>query len=240
MSRCLAVAAMLAAAPFAVAGAEEITVYTAIEADQLKDYEGAFEAANPDVDIRWVRDSIGIVTAKLLAEKSNPRADVVFGLAATSLMLLQKEGMLDAYAPAGLDKVKPQMRDPADPPSWVGMDVWASAFCFNTIEGEAKKLPKPAGWADLADPIYKGQVAMPNPASSGTARSSTAPTRPRATVPIDRAAERGARLGHGSVGHRQGHRRARSGQEADRLVGDARGGARRAWRWDGRASDRPI
>ncbi len=115
-----------------------------------------------------MRDSTGIVTAKLLAEKSNPRADVVFGLAATSLMLLQKEGMLDAYAPAGLDKVKPQMRDPADPPSWVGMDVWASAFCFNTIEGEAKKLPKPAGWADLADPIYKGQVAMPNPASSGT------------------------------------------------------------------------
>jgi iron(III) transport system substrate-binding protein len=98
MSRCLAVAAMLAAAPFAVAGAEEVTVYTAIEADQLKDYEGAFEAANPNVDIRWVRDSIGIVTAKLLAEKSNPRADVVFGLAATSVMLLQKEGMLDAYA----------------------------------------------------------------------------------------------------------------------------------------------
>ena len=59
MSRRLAVAAMLAAAPFAVAGAEEITVYTAIEADQLKGYEAAFEAANPDVDIRWVRDSTG-------------------------------------------------------------------------------------------------------------------------------------------------------------------------------------
>jgi hypothetical protein len=96
MSRRLAVAAMLAAAPFAAAGAEEITVYPAIEADQLKGYEAAFEAANPSVDIRWVRDSTGIVTAKLLAEKANPRADVVFGLAATSLMLLQKEGMLDA------------------------------------------------------------------------------------------------------------------------------------------------
>jgi iron(III) transport system substrate-binding protein len=151
-----------------MAGAAELTVYTAIEADQLKGYEQAFEAAHPDIDIGWVRDSTGIVTAKLLAEKANPRADVVFGLAATSLMLLQKEGMLDAYAPAGLDDVKPSMRDPADPPSWVGMDVWASALCFNTVEAEAKGLPEPTSWADLAQPLYKGQVAMPNPASSGT------------------------------------------------------------------------
>jgi iron(III) transport system substrate-binding protein len=167
----LATALVAAAASSVVAGAvaaQELTVYTAIEADQLKAYEQAFEAAHPGVDIRWVRDSTGIVTAKLLAEKANPRADAILGLAATSLMLLQKEGMLEAYAPAGLDKVKPSMRDQADPPSWVGMDVWASALCFNTVEAEAKGLPRPASWADLTDPAYKGQVAMPNPASSGT------------------------------------------------------------------------
>jgi len=33
------------------------------------------------VTIRWVRDSAGIVTAKLLAEKSNPQADMAMGLA---------------------------------------------------------------------------------------------------------------------------------------------------------------
>jgi iron(III) transport system substrate-binding protein len=48
------------------------------------------------------------------------------------------------------------------------MDVWASALCFNTVEGGNKKLPTPASWADLIRPEYKGQVAMPNPASSGT------------------------------------------------------------------------
>ena len=31
--------------------------------------------------IKWVRDSTGIMTAKLLAEKNNPRAEVVWGLA---------------------------------------------------------------------------------------------------------------------------------------------------------------
>lgn len=54
-----------------------LTVYTALEADQVKAYQDAFEKANPDIEIKWVRDSTGVVTAKLLAEKNNPRADVV-------------------------------------------------------------------------------------------------------------------------------------------------------------------
>lgn len=148
--------------------AADITVYTALEADQLKAYKAAFEKSNPGVNILWVRDSTGIITAKLLAEKANPKADVIMGLAATSLMLLQKQGMLMPYVPASLDKVNPTMRDLANPPVWVGMDVWASAFCVNTVESDKKKLPIPKSWADLTDPVYKGQVVMPNPASSGT------------------------------------------------------------------------
>jgi len=103
-----------------------------------------------------------------LAEKANPQADVVMGLAATSLMLLDKEGLLLPYAPKGLEKVKPTMRDPANPPKWVGMDVWSSALCFNTVEAGKRGLKAPTSWADLTDPAYKGQITMPNPASSGT------------------------------------------------------------------------
>ena len=166
-SAAIALAAVIALSASADA-ATKLLVYTALEADQLKAYEVAFEAANPDVDVEWVRDSTGVVTAKLLAEKDNPQADIVMGLAATSLMLLQKEGMLMPYAPASLADIKPLMRDPAETPSWVGMDVWASALCFNTIEADAKKLPKPASWEDLTKPEYQGQIVMPNPASSGT------------------------------------------------------------------------
>jgi len=147
---------------------EELIVYTALEADQTKAYQAAFEKAAPGTNIRWVRDSTGVVTAKLLAEKGNPQADVVFGLAATSLMLLDKEGLLAGYAPTGLDKLKPIMRDPAEPPKWIGMDVWASAICFNTVEAAKKGIAAPVSWQDLTKPEYKGQIAMPNPASSGT------------------------------------------------------------------------
>lgn len=109
----LAVLAALAAGPLIPGGSAawaqgktELLVYSALEADQVKAYKDAFEKDNPAIELKFVRDSTGIVTAKLLAEKANPQADVVWGLAATSLMLLDKEGMLMPYAPKGLDAVK--------------------------------------------------------------------------------------------------------------------------------------
>lgn len=146
----------------------ELTVYTAVEADDLGKYAERFNAAHPDIRINWVRDSTGIVTAKLLAEKDNPQADVIWGLAATSLMLLKAEGMLEPYAPAGLERLSPRFRDQAEPPTWTGMDAWVAAICFNTVEGERLGLPMPTSWQDLTDPAYRGHVSMPNPNSSGT------------------------------------------------------------------------
>ena len=146
----------------------ELTVYTAVEAEDLKTYAEAFNKAYPDIKINWVRDSTGIVTAKLLAEKDNPQADVVWGLAATSLMLLKAEGMTEAYAPVGVDKLDKKFVDSANPPHWTGMDAWVAAVCFNTVEAEKNKLPVPKSWKDLTKPVYKGFVAMPNPNSSGT------------------------------------------------------------------------
>ncbi len=149
-------------------GKTELLVYTALEADQIKAYQEAFEKDHPNVSLKFVRDSTGIVTAKLLAEKANPQADVVWGLAATSLMLLDREGMLMPYAPKNLAAIKPTMRDARNPPTWVGMDVWSSAICFNTVEAGKKNLPKPATWEDLTKPVYRGAITMPHPASSGT------------------------------------------------------------------------
>lgn len=145
-----------------------LTVYTALEADQLKAYQTQFETENPDVKIKWVRDSTGIITAKLLAEKAAPQADVVMGVAASSLLVLEKEGMLQPYAPKGVEKLSKQYVDDAKVPSWVGMDVWGATICFNTVEAGKQGLKKPESWKDLLKPEYKGKIVMPNPASSGT------------------------------------------------------------------------
>ncbi|MFZ0134109.1 MAG: putative 2-aminoethylphosphonate ABC transporter substrate-binding protein, partial [Desulfobacterales bacterium] len=148
--------------------AEELLVYTALEDDEIPGYLDIFKKAHPDIEVKIVRDSTGIVTAKLLAEKDNPQADVVWGTAATSLMLFDQAGMVEPYAPKGLERVRPKMRDANNPPHWVGIKAWMTGFCVNTIESATLKLPVPASFADLVNPVYRGHLAMPNPASSGT------------------------------------------------------------------------
>ncbi len=150
------------------ATAGEITVYTALEDDQIAKYLPLFNDKYPDIKVNIVRDSTGIVTAKLLAEKANPQADVVWGLAATSLLIADQEEMLEPYAPEGLDRIRPNFRDSRNPPHWVGIDTWFSAFCVNTVELAARDLPMPSSWDDLVKPEYKGLIVMPNPNSSGT------------------------------------------------------------------------
>jgi iron(III) transport system substrate-binding protein len=156
------------AAGAALAQKTQLLVYTALETDQLKAYQEGFNKAHPDIDIKWVRDSTGVITAKLLAEKANPQADVVMGVAASSLALLDKQGMLIPYAPLNLDAIMSQYRDKKNPPAWVGMDVWGATICFNTVEAQKRNIPKPETWKDLTKPVYKGQIVMPHPASSGT------------------------------------------------------------------------
>ena len=162
----LAVSALIAGPAFAQK--TKLTVYTALEPDQLGAYKEAFEKANPDVEIAWVRDSTGVITARVLAEKDNPRADVIWGLGASSIALFDSMGMLEPYAPKGIAEVKPVFKSSKNPPTWTGMDAWLAVMCFNTVEGGKKNLPKPASWADLANPVYKDSIVMPNPASSGT------------------------------------------------------------------------
>src|SRR5437763_14774580 len=138
-----ALAALLAAAP-AMAQRTKVTLYTAIENDQLGPFKQAIEAAVPDVEVVWVRDSTGVITARFLAEKDNPRADVVFGLAVTSLILFEKQGLLETYEPKGADKLRPAFRDATPPYTWTGMDAFVSVVCFNTAEAAKGNVKPPA------------------------------------------------------------------------------------------------
>jgi iron(III) transport system substrate-binding protein len=144
----------------------KVTVYTALENDQLKPFKTAIEQAVPDAEVVWVRDSTGVITARFLAEKDNPRADMVMGLAASSLLMFEKAGLLEPYKPAGADKLKEVFRDAKEPYSWTGMDAYLGAVCFNTAEAGGIAAPK--SWKDLLKPEFKGKIVMPHPASSGT------------------------------------------------------------------------
>jgi iron(III) transport system substrate-binding protein len=146
----------------------KLTLYTALENDQLAPFKAEIEKAVPGVEVEWVRDSTGVITARFLAEKDAPKADMVFGIAASSLLLFEKAGLLEAYTPAGAAALKPAFVDSAEPKTWTGMDAFLGVVCYNTVEGEKAGTSAPKSWKDLLDPKFKDKLVMPHPASSGT------------------------------------------------------------------------
>ncbi|MGB0388996.1 MAG: putative 2-aminoethylphosphonate ABC transporter substrate-binding protein [Ardenticatenaceae bacterium] len=146
----------------------EILVYTALQDEQIEGYVRNFNRKYPNIEVNVLRESTGTMTRRIFAEANNPQADVIWGVAATSLLIAEWKEILQAYAPKGLSRVNPRFRDLANPPNWVGIDVWMSAFCVNTEEIKKLNLPTPGSWADLLNPLYKDYIVMPNPNSSGT------------------------------------------------------------------------
>lgn len=166
LASCVIGAIALALPGVAQAQRTKVTVYTALENDQLGPFKASIEKAVPEAEVVWVRDSTGVITARFLAEKDNPRADMVMGLAASSLLMFEKAGLLETYKPAGADALKPAFRDSKEPYTWTGMDAYLGVVCYNTAE--AKGVPVPTSWKDLLNPAFKGKIVMPHPASSGT------------------------------------------------------------------------
>ncbi len=165
----IAVTALLAAAvPPAAAQKQTVVIYTAIENEQIAEYKKAYEKTLPNVEVKMLRLSTGDIAARFMAEKDNMQADVIWGIGATNVLQFKNAGLLEPYAPKGLERIQPLFRDKANPPAWVAIDIYMSAFCYNTDTAKKHNLPKPESWADLTKPVYKGHVVMPNPASSGT------------------------------------------------------------------------
>lgn len=148
----------------------DITVYTALEDEQVTEYLAEFNKEYPDINVNVVRESTGIITAKLIAEKENPQADIVWGTAASSMMVLDDMGALEPYEPEGCDRILEQFKSEKEVPTWVGIDAWETAFTVNTEELEKLGM-KPEdiqSYDDLLDPRLKGHIVMSNPNSSGT------------------------------------------------------------------------
>lgn len=145
---------------------EPLLIYTAVEPEYLSVYKQAFEKQNPDLEIVYIRDSAGPISARLIAEKNHPKADVIFGLSAIALEKLRQIGLLKPYRPQNADLINPKMR--AKDFAWFGMNAWGGSICVNTDLLQKRGLPIPQSWEDLLNPIYEGQIVMPSPFSSST------------------------------------------------------------------------
>ncbi|RMX05060.1 ABC transporter substrate-binding protein [Corticibacter populi] len=158
--------ALILSAAACLAHAGTVTVYTALEEDEIKDYVAAAKKDMPDIDVKVLRLSTGDLGPRILAEAANPQHDVIWGWAVTNMLDPRVAALLEPYAAKGREALDAKYR--AEDGKWFATTGYMAAFCVNTEVLKAKKLPVPRTWAELADPIYKGEVVMPNPVSSGT------------------------------------------------------------------------
>jgi iron(III) transport system substrate-binding protein len=162
--RATAVAATLFMAGGAYAG--EITAYTSLEEDDVRVYLDEFAKSHPDIQVNVLRLSTGDLGARMLAEGSNPQHDVIWGWAVTQMADPRILEMLEPYEPAGIDEVKTEFKDSEN--RWFATTGYFAGFCVNNPILEQLGLPMPTSWEDLLNPVYKGHIVVPNPASSGT------------------------------------------------------------------------
>lgn len=146
--------------------AGEITVYSSLEDDEIADYLKVAKKDLPDIKVNVLRLSTGDLGARILAEKSNPKHDVIWGWAVTNMLNPDIQEMLESYKVKGSDVLPKQFK--ADDNKWFAATGYMAAFCVNTERLKKKKLPMPTSWKDLLNPVYKGELIMPNPNSSGT------------------------------------------------------------------------
>ncbi|MHA1154441.1 MAG: extracellular solute-binding protein, partial [Alphaproteobacteria bacterium] len=128
----------------------EITAYTSLEEDDAKVYLDAFAKDAPDIKVNMLRLSTGDLGARMLAEKSNPRHDVIWGWAVTQMVDPRILEMTESYKAKGIDALNTSFVDPQN--RWFATTGYFAAFCVNTEVLKAKNLPMPSSWQDLLDP----------------------------------------------------------------------------------------
>lgn len=146
------------------ASAESLMLYTSQPTTDAQQTVDAFEAANPDIDVEWVRDGTTRLMARLQAELAagQTKPDVLLVADAVSLESLRQQGRLAAYRPQGLSHYAKDFYDPDG--YYHGTKQIATGIVYHQRAAE-----HPQHWQDLADPALANQVAMPSPLYSGAA-----------------------------------------------------------------------
>jgi iron(III) transport system substrate-binding protein len=101
---------------------------------------------------------------RLLAEKSNPQADVFWSNEPVRTLVLKERGVLAPYRSASAEDI-PEIFKDADG-SWTGFSARVRVIAYNSRLVSEKDAPRSV--FDLADPKWKGQVAIADPRFGST------------------------------------------------------------------------
>lgn len=122
--------------------------------------------ADTGIKAEYLEMSSGEVLTRLRAAKGKAQADVWFGGGLDSYVAAANDGFLEPYVSPERSGYDPMFYNAEG--LWNGISLGAVDFVVNTEIMAKKNLPMPKSWADLANPVYKGEVLMATPAVSGT------------------------------------------------------------------------
>ncbi|QQY79975.1 iron(III) transport system substrate-binding protein [Keratinibaculum paraultunense] len=118
------------------------------------------------IKVDFLSMSTGSALAKLQAEDGKTEADIWFGGGVDSYLNARDLGYLEPYKSPELSAINPQYCDKDG--YFSGLALVPAGWIVNNDILEEKGLEPPKTWEDLADPKYKGEVIMADPAISGT------------------------------------------------------------------------
>ena len=102
-----------------------------------------------------------------MAEKNNPRVDVLFGGPVETFAAGVSEGVFESYKPPSFAKLPARFRQPDG--QWVAIADDPLVFMTNNKFLAENGLKAPASWNDLLAPPYKNMLQMADARTSGTA-----------------------------------------------------------------------
>jgi len=144
-----------------------LVIYSPHGRDLLTLFERRFEAAHPDVDVRWLDMGSQEVYDRLRSERANPQADVWFGGPSLIFALAARDSLLDCHRPRWADAIAPRSRGPDD----CYFATYETPAVFLYPESLLTRAEAPQDWDDLLAPRWKGKIIIRDPVASGTMRA---------------------------------------------------------------------
>ena len=162
---CLMVSGLAWAVAPASAG-ETLNAYSIWPENWARPMFQEFEKAT-GIKVNFVRFSSGEALARVIAEKNNPRVDVLFGGPVETFAAGIREGIFESYKPPAFGVLPARFKHAEG--QWVAIADDPLVFMSNTKFLQEHHLKPPAAWADLLDPAYKNMLQMADARTSGTA-----------------------------------------------------------------------
>ncbi len=153
--------------------AEQVVIYTSLDKVFSQPILEAFEKKT-GIKVLAVYDSEATKTTglvnRLIAEKSNPRADVFWNSETGRTIILKQKGVLTKYVSPSASDIPPQFKDPDG--YWTGFAARCRILIYNTDLLKPEDLPKSI--FELTQSNWKGKVALAYPLFGTTATHAAA------------------------------------------------------------------